>query len=84
MQNTLIDACKDIRQAMLQIEGLIIHLKVHPELRADEPAKEGVNYGEAVANIMLAYRHAEDARMRLGKVIQAMDGGTSVYDKPKE
>jgi hypothetical protein len=36
---------------------------------------------EAIANIMLAYRHLEDASMRLGKVIQALDGGVSVYDK---
>lgn len=31
-------------------------------------------------NIILAYRHLEDAAMRLGKVIQAYDGGKSVYD----
>jgi hypothetical protein len=37
--------------------------------------------GEAIANVMLAYRHLEDASMRLGKCIQAMDGGVSVYDK---
>lgn len=37
--------------------------------------------GEMKANIMLSYRHFEDARLRLGKVIQAYDGGTSVYDK---
>jgi hypothetical protein len=37
--------------------------------------------GEAIANVMLAYRHLEDASMRLGKVIQALDGGVSVYDK---
>jgi hypothetical protein len=37
--------------------------------------------GEMIANAMLAYRHLEDARMRLGKVIQAYDGGVSVYDK---
>ena len=36
---------------------------------------------EAIANVMLAYRHLEDASMRLGKVIQALDGGVSVYDK---
>lgn len=36
---------------------------------------------EMVANLMLAYRHLEDARMRLGKVIQAWDGGESCYDK---
>ena len=37
--------------------------------------------GEMKANIMLAYRHLEDAVMRMGKVIQAHDGGVSVYDK---
>lgn len=36
---------------------------------------------EAIANIVLAYRHLEDASMRLGKCIQALDGGVSVYDK---
>jgi hypothetical protein len=28
---------------------------------------------EAVANVTLAYRHLEDASMRLGKVLQAID-----------
>jgi len=37
--------------------------------------------GEAVANVTLAYRHLEDASMRLGKAIQALDGGLSVYDR---
>ncbi len=37
--------------------------------------------GEVTANVMLAYRHLEDASMRLGKAIQAADGGVSVYDK---
>lgn len=32
-------------------------------------------------NIILAYRHLEDARMRLGKAIQAFDGGVSIYQK---
>jgi hypothetical protein len=36
---------------------------------------------EAYANATLAYRHLEDASMRLGKAIQALDGGISVYDK---
>jgi len=34
------------------------------------------------ANVTLAYRHLEDARMRLGKVIQHYEGGGSKYDKP--
>lgn len=38
--------------------------------------------GEVVANITLAYRHLEDASMRLGKAIQAANGG-SVYDKAR-
>ena len=36
---------------------------------------------EAYANATLAYRHLEDVSMRLGKAIQALDGGISVYDK---
>ena len=36
---------------------------------------------EVMANLTLAYRHLEDASMRLGKVLQAHDGGVSVYDK---
>jgi hypothetical protein len=35
--------------------------------------------GEMLANATLAYRHLEDAAMRLGKVIQAFDGGASCY-----
>lgn len=36
--------------------------------------------GEMIANAMLAYRHLEDASMRLGKVLQAKNGGVSIYD----
>jgi len=36
---------------------------------------------EMIANIILCYRHLEDATMRLGKAIQAKDGGKSFYDK---
>ena len=38
-------------------------------------------HSEMKANIMLTYRHLEDARMRMGKAIQAYDGGKSVYPK---
>lgn len=46
-----------------------------------EPKVEGRDHGEMKANIMIAYRHLEDARMRLGKAIQAYDGGVSVYKR---
>ena len=39
--------------------------------------------GEALANIMLAHRHLEDARMRIGKMIQALEGGVSIFEHPK-
>ena len=37
--------------------------------------------GEVMANLTVAYRCLEDASMRLGKAIQARDGGVSVYDR---
>jgi hypothetical protein len=37
--------------------------------------------GEMLSNITISYRHLEDAGSRLGKAIQAKDGGVSVYDK---
>lgn len=37
--------------------------------------------GESIANLVLAKRHLEDASMRLGKVLQHLDGGVSVYDR---
>jgi hypothetical protein len=37
--------------------------------------------GEADANVILAYRHLEDCRMRLGKAIQALNGGISCYPR---
>jgi hypothetical protein len=43
--------------------------------------RDGLTEPEAIANVMLAYRHLEDASMRLGKVIQALDNGVSVYDR---
>ena len=37
--------------------------------------------GEMIANAMLAYRCLEDASMRIGKVLQALNGGDSIYDR---
>ena len=36
--------------------------------------------GEEMANMMLAYRHLENASMRIGKTLQACSGGVSPYD----
>ena len=49
----------------------------------DSDTPQGEDKGEQIANAMLAYRHLEDAKMRMGKVIQATVG-FSVYDKGPE
>jgi hypothetical protein len=58
--NTVIERANEER---VQIEGVaaaLLEIKVQ------------TTNGEAIANIMLAYRHLEDASMRLGKVIAAI------------
>jgi hypothetical protein len=68
---TLEDVCNRWRKELLDTEhyvrGLVTQAKVS---------------GEAAAQAMLAVRHLEDARMRLGKVIQhTSGGGVSRFDK---
>lgn len=38
------------------------------------------DFSEMFANVTLAYRHLEDAAMRVGKAIQAYEGGKGIYD----
>jgi hypothetical protein len=69
-----IEAVNDARAQIKACAEAVLSLKA--ERRPGESVP-----GEAIANIVLAYRHLEDASMRLGKAIQALDGGVSVYDK---
>jgi hypothetical protein len=71
--------CSELRLQLKTFGTEIMKLKVGYGTDA-MPMPAGANYGEAIANLMLAYRHIEDAAMRLGKAIQAHDGGKSVYD----
>jgi hypothetical protein len=69
----LYDACNQARMAIKSSAVLLDELlrgRGSPHMR-----------GERGANITLAYRHLEDASMRLGKALQAIDGGVSVYDR---
>ena len=59
---------RSIKALATSIAGLRDEARAHPN-------------GEVGANVTLAFRHLEDASMRLGKVLQALDGGVSVYDK---
>lgn len=50
-------------------------------IKGRDPNIEGEDKGEMIANTILDYRHLEDAAMRLGKALQAMNGGVSIFDK---
>lgn len=69
------DLKKKVNRLRVRIDATANQTKdLRPLIQSGTP--EG---GEAHANVTLAFRHLEDARMRLGKVIQALDGGTSCY-----
>jgi hypothetical protein len=70
--------CDKLRAACLVVEGEVRGLTpCVADLEAEQPQ-------EVNANLMLAVRHLEDARMRLGKAIQwGAQGGVSCYDAKK-
>ncbi|MBU2025408.1 MAG: hypothetical protein ABIC19_00715 [Patescibacteria group bacterium] len=70
-----------IRVSIKDVGGFVLRTK-EQKIEADKVVGQDVeNTGEVIANLMLAYRHLEDASMRIGKVKQARNGGVSVYDK---
>jgi len=74
----------DIEHVKSKVKNLIGHPEIIGKL---EDFTSPTNYkklegmSEAQQNIILAYRHLEDARMRLGKAVQAFDGGKSCYPR---
>lgn len=81
MEPDIKDACNDLRKSILQIGKRVFNLQLHGCFRFSACVKPGQDDEEMMANIILSYRHLEDARMRLGKVIQAYEGGVSIFDK---
>ena len=79
MGKHLEELCEDFRDQIKEI-GASVKLLMDDSYFDDEQAFRG-QHGEMKANIMLSYRHLEDARMRLGKVMQQIQGGVSKYDK---
>lgn len=67
--------CEALRRDIKRVADLVQAIRMHPDLHDSTMPRE------AGANITLAYRHLEDASMRLGKALQALDDGTSVYDR---
>ena len=70
--------CKIIRDCLLETGKTVWKLK--ESYKGREDAHPGQT-GEMIANAMLAYRHLEDARMRVGKIMQQLQGGVSIFDK---
>lgn len=71
---TLEDACNRMRAQALDLEHYTRALVTEKKVS-----------GEAAAQAMLAVRHFEDARMRLGKVIQhTAGGGVSCWDSERK
>ncbi len=78
---TLVGQINARRRAIKAIAGQVDDLKAGAMAEAKFTTSDLKNTGECIANLTLAYRHLEDASMRLGKAIQAADGGVSVYDR---
>jgi hypothetical protein len=70
------ERCYALRAEILDFDRRVLSLR---EVIAQFGA--GTDAPEMLANIILTHRHLEDARMRLGKAVQAYDGGLSVYDR---
>ena len=76
---TFEEICADLRTDINRNSVRLLELKASKRL-AGEQEYLG-QHGEMIANIMLAYRHLEDARMRVGKILQAAGDGVSILDK---
>jgi hypothetical protein len=72
------DVVSQLRKQLRPFGDAVMALHQHRDFLTPEGIQR---QNEMHANLTLAYRHIEDAVMRLGKAIQAFDGGKSVYDK---
>jgi hypothetical protein len=73
--------CNDLRECVKALAEDTRDLMTFPDFTDDSLEGYPGQYGEMKANIMLAYRHMEDARMRVGKILQAAGDGVSILDK---
>ena len=84
LEKDFITIASELRKEILNIEEyvkLFKHNVATGYTTIIETGEMHSDKSEILANITLAYRHLEDARMRIGKSIQAYDGGTSVYNR---
>ena len=76
---SLTDCCTEMRTEIKVIEIKARHMAKN--VPSSQPQAFDGQHGEMIAQTMLAVRHLEDARLRLGKVIQYSGDGVSIYDK---
>lgn len=82
---TVEEVCSNTRKEIEGIKSAVCFAL--DELKFMETTKlEGNNIPDSsvpnmAANLTLAFRHLEDARMRLGKAMQAYQGGISILDR---
>ena len=80
--------CDQLRRDLRFIGDRISELVTHHEVNGEGNAQLAPGnipptmFENCKANAVLAFRHVEDARMRLGKVLQSLQGGVSILDKP--
>jgi len=74
--------CDVLRTDIKEIGERVLALKKASGFRGEQAYAD--QHSEMKSNIMLAYRHLEDARMRVGKILQAAGDGVSILDKPPQ
>jgi hypothetical protein len=79
MEDGIETLAKTLRDELKTIEKRVRALLDDPVYKGEQ-AFAG-QHGEMKAQTMLAVRHIEDARMRLGKVCQYAGDGVSILDK---
>ena len=86
MEDKIEDILADLRTEIEGTKKRVSQLPAHGFFRKESPQLDGANmptnqHHNMLANITLAFRHLEDAQMRIGKILQAHQGGISILDK---
>lgn len=83
---TLEERCQELRIRIESVKSGVCSVFNGYKFREGDDILQGANIpstrnANMKANLTLAFRHLEDARMRLGKAMQAYQGGISCLDK---
>ncbi len=77
--DNLEDRCNSVRAQLKEIDERVRGMMKDARFTGEQSFNG--QHAEMKANIMLAVRHIEDARMRVGKILQYADDGVSILDK---